>query len=1200
MQDLREFIQVNEKFQKSINLRLDYNRQEKIAGYIPTKASVQVLSAYLQQFQQWKSDRASILIGPYGKGKSQLLLVLLALLSKENKGQAFVGETIERIKTVEKEAGSMAEKLFQSEKSYLPVILTGAQGDFHRALMLSLKDSLEREGVSQIAPSTYFDEAEKTLLMWKESYPQTYQQFLEYLKEEGIKEKTFLQCLRRYDEKVLEIFQKIYPKLTAGSVFEPMVQTDVISLYGSVNKALHRHYGYQGMVLIFDEFSKFVEGYSKEKFAAAMEELQDLCELAANSKEESFHVILVAHKAMKEYKNILPKEVVNAYMGVEGRISEIYFTTSLKNSYELLDNVIVKKHDKSWTALLSNERFRDMLENSYALPYFQTLFRKKEFEKIVAEGCYPMTPVAAYLLLKISEQAVQNERTVFTFLSKDEPYGLIHFLQEPKEESITFLDSGRVYDYFSKICRGDTANEKLHNEWLKAEYALNGLTDKREQVIIKTIALIRMVGKADEIFARDEVIRLGAGLTRQEYQQGIEHLKEKELILFRSKLGSYSFKNNIGVDLEKEIRQVIEKRFQSISVCEEINKYSELTYEFPKRYNLNYKITRYFHYHFMTVEQFLKLKNPEYLFQEQFSDGKILALVRQQQGQEEEISAKVAALDERRMVVLLPKEIFDGTKMLQRLCALKYLKSSEEFIQQNKALLQELSLYEEDLLFEFQVYLETYLLPSMGNCHVFYGDKIYPRQYFARQRGDSKFNQFLSDILEVYYEKTPKINNELINRRYISSQMKKARQKLIGQIIRGEDCSGYQKGTAPEATIYRAVFVKTGVISFQKEKLKNKDKGTQKVLKHIVEFFKSSAGEKKSFAELYQKLLGKGYGVRLGVIPLYLAYCISMLQALPVIYREDREVKLDGAVFDNINDSPSKFYLYIERSSYEKEEYLKALERVFGREDRIETDKLNRLEAICDDIYQWYCSLPQCARSYGVEDKKENIRRGIKKFRILFSKPERNPREVLLVNLPSAFELHDYHKLAGQLEAMRQEMDHYLWNLKNQVVYGIRKNFGFSGDKDLKKSFDHWYEIWGSRAETQVGSRQVIEFLKTVRQLSTHDEHKIADFIVKSVLDVYIEDFQENHIQQFVNQLSVLKKEIEQQAAKSGEKRSKIVFTNSEGREVQRYFQMEKEDGTSTFLQNEIESTLEEYGDSLEVNQKISVMVRMIEKLLEG
>lgn len=1201
MQKLREFIQVNQKFQKSINLRLDYNNQEKIAGYIPTRASLQVLSAYLEKFTGKNKDRASILIGPYGKGKSQLLLVLLSLLSKENKGKKFLKETIEKLGNISKEAQAMAQKLYQSETCYLPVILTGAQRDFHRALLLSLRESLEREGLGEIAPDTYFQQAEKTIHMWKANYPDTYREFLSSLKQLGIKEQEFRKGLGLYDENTLQVFQRIYPKLTAGSVFDPMVQTDVISLYRSVNEALRQQYGYQGMVLLFDEFSKFVEGYPKEKFAAAMEELQDLCELSANSKEEELHIILVAHKAMKEYKNVLPNEVINSYMGVEGRISEIYFTTSLKNSYELIENAIIKDEVPEWKQIQNSERFLDMSVHAMELPYFQALFEKKEFMKTMAKGCYPLTPIAAYLLLKISEQAVQNERTVFTFLSNNEPYSLVRFL---KEEETGFLTAAWVYDYFSKICRGDTANVKIHNEWLKAEYALQKLEDVKEQTVIKTIALIRMVGKGDEIFARDEVIRLGTGLSEEEYQQAIMGLREKELILFRSKLGSYAFKNNIGVDLEKEMQQVVAKQYQNMNVCEVVGRYSELTYEFPKRYNLKYTMTRYFQYHFLTVEQFLQLSNSDYLFEDQFSDGKILALILREKTEVEEIKQKLIQLQDKRIIVLLPEDVFAATDKLQKLCALEYLKHSEEFVQQNKALLQELSLDEEDLLFELQVYLETYFLPSQGGCQVLYDTTVYPRHHFAQGGSDAKFNQFLSDIFEVYYREAPIINNELINRRRVSSQMRKAREKLMGQILKGEDCSIYQKGTAPEATIYRAVFIRTGLLTFAQKEPQSaagqKDKGTQQVLEHIMAFFKSSVGEKRSFVLLYEKLLGQGYGARQGVLPLYLAYCISKLNTLPVIYMGDREVKLDEKVLDHINDTPEKYYLYTERTSYDKETYLDNLERIFGREHIGEEDRFNRLEVICQDMYHWYCALPQCSRTYSVEDKAEKIQRGVKRFRNLFSKIERNPREVLLVSLPAAFETNDYGKLAGQLESFKQESDHYLWNLKNQVVYCIRKNFGFSKDKDLKKSFEEWYDTLGCKAESNVNSRQVTEFLRTIRQLPTHDPQKIGELIVKSVLDTYIEDFKENSLEQLIEQMGLLKKEIETSVDTSWKQGSKLVFTNSQGKEVQKYFQMEEEDGTSTFLQNEIESTLEEYGDSLEVNQKVSVMVRMIEKLLEG
>ena len=88
MFDISKMIEIDKKYQKSVNLKLDYNQMEKINSYIPTQASIAVLKDYLQQIEKKKGTRSSILIGPYGKGKSHLLLVLLALLTKENRGDA--------------------------------------------------------------------------------------------------------------------------------------------------------------------------------------------------------------------------------------------------------------------------------------------------------------------------------------------------------------------------------------------------------------------------------------------------------------------------------------------------------------------------------------------------------------------------------------------------------------------------------------------------------------------------------------------------------------------------------------------------------------------------------------------------------------------------------------------------------------------------------------------------------------------------------------------------------------------------------------------------------------------------------------------------------------------------------------------------------------------------------------------------------
>ncbi len=1206
MCDFREIVQINKKFQKSINMRLDYNRPEKIESYIPTRASVQVLKSYLNHFADRSSVKSTILIGPYGKGKSHLLLVLLALLSKKNqesdnpKLRQMLQRIVLKLEEKDTEAGACAKTIVEEKRYYLPVLISGAQSDLRRALLLSLKEGLVREGLEDIAPNTYFEEAKKMILQWKNTYPDTYRGFLKYLQKENKSEDAFLKELEQYNEKALNFFKKIYPLLTAGSVFEPMVQMDEISLFQSVNEKLCKEYGYQGIVLIFDEFSKFVEGYPKESFASAMEQLQNLCELANNSTKQKLHVILVAHKAMKEYKNSLPDQVVNAYLGVEGRLSEVYFTTSLKNSYELIQNVIIKNPEIFEEKVAGTKQFREIQENAYRLPYFHSMFTEEEFQTIVAKGCFPLTPVAAYLLLKISEKAVQNERTVFTFLANEEPYSLLHFLEQNPVFHGNYVTAGQVYDYFSKLLKNDSSNVTMHNEWLKAEYALQSQVSFEEQRVIKTIALIRMVGKQDEMYAKDEVIRLGAGMSEEVYEKNIEQLKQKQIILFRSKTGSYAFKNNIGVDLEKEIDKIVQTKLQKINLCEELSKVSELEYEIPKRYNLTYTMTRYFHYQFMTEDNFMSLHKSEYLFEDKFADGKIIALVRQKDTSAQEISEHLQKLQDARLVVVYPEELFMQTDLLKKVIAIQTLKQSEEFLENNKALEQELNLYEEDLVFELNVWLEQYFMPVHGKCHILYGSKIYRKAEFSQQKSDSKYNQFLSRILENYYNCTPRINNEMINKRALTSQMKKVRMKLTGQLLEKKDFWDYRKGTSPEATVFRAVFLKTGIMKLhcQKEVIQyERDTGAVRVLKEMEQFLHSAAGKKQNFGLLYHTLLGEKFGVRMGVLPLYLAYCISQFEEMPVIYLGEKEVTVEPQILENINISPEQYFLYMEKDTVEKEGYLAALERMFSIP--VTQSRRNRLQEISDGMYQWFCSLPQCAKNYALEGLPEKKMEGLRFLRKAFSKLERNPREVLLEGLPMAFGESDYSKLGKQIQDVKNEMDTYLWFLKQQAVKATKQIFGFGQEKDLLQELKE-YKSLKHDMERCITSQKISKFWSTVQQLNTHDENEIAEKLSKSVLDLYIEDWKENGLEQYTESLKQLKTEMETIENRQTENVQKLIFTNSHGIEVKKYFQAAEVDGTSRFFQNEIEDTLEDYADSLETNQKIAVMLQMIEKLLEG
>ena len=95
-----DYLGIKKGFQASINLEYDLNKIEKIKSYIPTEQSVKILGEFLSSFyySNEPQNRATVLVGPYGRGKSHLLLILTALTSldiasadeKENQDGLFV------------------------------------------------------------------------------------------------------------------------------------------------------------------------------------------------------------------------------------------------------------------------------------------------------------------------------------------------------------------------------------------------------------------------------------------------------------------------------------------------------------------------------------------------------------------------------------------------------------------------------------------------------------------------------------------------------------------------------------------------------------------------------------------------------------------------------------------------------------------------------------------------------------------------------------------------------------------------------------------------------------------------------------------------------------------------------------------------------------------------------------------------------
>ena len=262
LKSLKDIVEFNSSFKTAINLYLSLNKPDKVASYILTKSSVGFMEDYLNAVIENK-EQATLLIGPYGKGKSHLLLVVLAILSMErNKANSeVIYQLVDRVKQVDEIGTGVAKKISMlwEKKPFLPVLISNSTGDLNQAFLYGLNDALKREGLSDISPETYFSIALERIDDWKENYVETYKAFEKELLEYDTNISELIVGLKEFSRDALNVFRTVFPKVTAGSEFNPLAVSDVLPLYESISEKLVEDYEYSGIYIIFDEFSNWIK-----------------------------------------------------------------------------------------------------------------------------------------------------------------------------------------------------------------------------------------------------------------------------------------------------------------------------------------------------------------------------------------------------------------------------------------------------------------------------------------------------------------------------------------------------------------------------------------------------------------------------------------------------------------------------------------------------------------------------------------------------------------------------------------------------------------------------------------------------------------------------------------------------------------------------------------------------------------------------
>lgn len=1190
LDSLRDIIKFNSSFKTAVNLYLSLNKPEKVLGYIPTKSSVNFMGEYLKAVLENK-EQATLLVGPYGKGKSHLLLVLLAALSMERNDEngKVISELIEKVKSVDEVGPDVAEKIEKiwNNKRFLPVLITDTTGDLNQAFLYGLNDALKREKLHDLVPKTFYSVALDRINDWEKNYKNTYDDFEAELIARGKSISSLKADIGRFSKEALDTFKEIYPRVTAGSEFNPMAVSDVIPLYKSTSEKLVEEYGYSGIYIVFDEFSKFIESQDGVAAGEKMKLLQGMCELATDSKNAQVFITLVTHKSIKEYGKYLSQDTINMFTGIDGRLIEKYFVTSSKNNYELIKNAIVKDEDRlsdipHVDKYLSEERFKEF----FSLPAFKSNFLEKEFRNIIFKGCFPLNPVSAYLLLNVSEKVAQNERTLFTFISNDEPHSMARFVSEHTGDMEWSIGADLIYDYFSPLFKKEVFNEYVHNIWLSAEYALDRCETLDQKKIVKALAIVLIVNKEEEIPATRNYLKLC--VNADDADQAINELFEKEYIYRKGSTDSYIFKTRAGSELRAEIRKRGELRGDNVNYANALLGVTGKYYVVPRKYNTEKSMTRYFSNEFMSVDDFLEIDSAQVLVGDDTLDGKVITLFSFTGIKQELVNRHLLKLADKRLVVVCPKKGIKAKRQLKEYEIIHEIQDDNVFINNNEILKKELPVLLDDLALELETILNSvYEGDSETRVLYFDGDKV-------KNAKSGNEENAVNECCYALYPFSPEVNNEMVNRAVIgTAQTKKARLNIIQAILSHTDTSDFYTGSNQEATIYRSLFTVTNVIDGETKE------NAKRVIKEINRFVDSCCDQKVSLSNLVNRLIKQPYGMRAGLIPFYVAYVLANRREDIIVYFADKELQITPDILVNMCDHPEDYSMYVSKEDLQKEKYIAELNRLFQVEDNRNLSS-NRIKDIIICMQRWFRALPQATRNTINLEKyvsDEATIRAIKAVKKAMQKVEYNPFEILFVDFPNAFETDSLEKTFIVLDECKTYFDDYFNWIEQQAISVIYDIWDSKRKQELYHTLKEWYDDQSQSSKQGLYDGRMTSFMSCIEMLDVYSNEDVASKIVKAVTDVYLENWNVDSLDEFGEVLSKLKSDVESIRDNSSAGDLMLTFVGRNGKEIKKSY-THADESTGSVLRNIIEETLEEF-DDLSVNDRVSILLEMIEKIVK-
>ncbi|MCR5105851.1 MAG: restriction endonuclease subunit S [Eubacterium sp.] len=1200
---MSDMLSVEEGFQYSVNIAYDLYTNDKLSSFIPTNSSIILIKDVIKSTFSNYSDRARILIGAYGKGKSHIVLTILSLLMK--KDLSFFKNLLPVIEEDE-ELRNLVTEYYSCDTKLLPVIISGSNTSVSQAFLIALQKTLSENNLTEIMPETNYMAAVNVIDRWKEEFPDVYSSFSEMIDRPV---EVFKSNLKEYSIETYEQFEKVFPSLSAGSVFNPFLGFDVVELYESVAKSL-KSKGYSGIYVIYDEFSKYLETNIRSASVSDTKMLQDFAEKCNRSNQAQLHVMLISHKEISNYIDKLPKQKVDGWRGVSERFKHVHLSNNFSQIYEIIGTVIKKDEDKWEKFKKNNNNSFTGLDNRYRNHLILSDIDSYYVDKCIYD-CYPLHPISTFILPRLSEKIAQNERTLFTFLSSKGNSTLVAFLDKYDDRNFKLITPDVIFDYFELLLKKEAYNSDIHKLYILTRAILDKLMDKSlENRIVKTISLIYMVEQYDKLRpVVEELIGIYSfEYSYEEIKTAIDNLIFNEYVLYLKQSNDFlRLKQSSGIDIEKTIDDYVERIRGNESVKDTLNSSGPDNFMYPSRYNNEREMTRFFDFRFINSDEIKEDTDWELKSENVGADGVVYGIIPSEEAEVNDIIKLLCATSENKhkFIFIVPR---NKVEIEEKICRYKAVISLKKDAENVPVLFDEYEVMYEDLDEVIREFIRGYTRPEMYSSVYIFNGKKYP---LTRR---SELSELMSKICDRVYSKTPVVNNEMINKSKISTIAVNSRSKVIAGLLREKLEPGLGlRGSGQEVSIMRSTLVRTNILREDNSvvwiNLDTGDENMDFVLETIDSFVKESSTVEKNFGELYSKLTKSefGIGLRKGIIPIYIAAIFHNYKKDIMVYHGDEECLLDADTLLLIDNKPDEYKLKIINWTEDSKDYIEKLDRLFIN-NVIDAERgINSYDYLFYAIKRWYMSLPKYSRELPGDKIFRSFIRDIKRsdggYELLF---ERFPKDL---NPSGAVD----EKLIQNIILSKEFFDNRLQLLREHMITNVKNIFSLSQEEkilersSLKSVLMDWRDTLKNESIERLYSSGSEKILRAINE-STNDEYRIIDDLARIVTGLRMEDWDEQTSNAFLSRLKSHKNSIEEyndslveedtQEIAKGDFDYSVSYVGEDGKIKTKRFDKVEKSGRGKLLMNSITGDIEAMGQSIQISETRQILMDILQSLM--